>query len=909
MTDSSKAGAKDLEPRQNRLHGSVPAPSEQALSNALSALLRPLLSSSSTFLDITKAVLEQARLLTGSAHGYVGSIDPVSEALIAHTISDMMGTGCLVSENERRITFPKGPDGNYPALWGDALNSGIPAYVNDPRAHPASIGTPEGHIEIKNLLSYPVTLGGQLVGQIALANAPRDYTEQDLTLIERLAEYFALAIQRKHSEQALHTSNQILEGTFDATDTLIAYLDPEFNFVRVNRAYAAADNKTPDWFPSKNHFDLYPNIENERIFRLVRDTGIAYQAQAKPFEYANQPERGLTHWDWTLTPIKDDAGQVAALVLAIKEVTAHIKAIETIKQNERLLRRTNAALQAEITERTEAEQEMHKLSTAIEQSADGIMLTDQEGRIEYVNSAVERMSGHDREQLIGKRLGVFKTDLHSEAITRRLWETLHEGKVFQSTFINQRSNGEFFHQEETITPIRDKAGRITHFVSISKDVSQEVETQERLQHMAYHDQLTGLPNRSLFRDRLEQAMRKSQRSQKLVPIMFLDLDNFKDINDTLGHEIGDHLLEQVAERLKSHIRDGDTVARFGGDEFTLLLEGVSSVNGIASRAATLIDAFDTPFCVNNHTLFITASMGIAVYPSDARTIDDLFRAADTAMYQVKDAGRNAYRFFTPEMASKVMQRVSLERALRSALEQDQFILHYQPRIRLPQARRITFVEALIRWHPAPDELFYPAEFIPVLEESNMIVEVGAWVLRQACAQLRTWREQGLTFGMAVNVSARQFWHGGLAELVEDCLQQYQLDPAWLELEITESVLMEHSERIIETLERLQKLGVRIAIDDFGTGFSSMSYLKRLPIHTLKIDRSFVDGVFDNPDDAAITKAIISLGHSLRLDATAEGVENQKQLDFLTRAGCNEAQGFFFAAPMAPPELEQWLLSF
>ena len=560
----------------------------------------------------------------------------------------------------------------------------------------------------------------------------------------------------------------------------------------------------------------------------------------------------------------------------------------------------------DITERLQAEEEMRKLYSAVEQSIDGVLLADKHGKIEYVNSAVEQMLGYQRVELIGKSLGLLELDIQPDAIYTSMWESLEKGEAFESTFVNRRKNGETFYQEESISPIRNENGVVTHFVSISRDVSYEVETQGRIQHMAFHDQLTGLPNRLLFRDRVEHAVRCAERDMTLLPVMFIDLDRFKDINDTLGHQVGDQLLERASERLSSLIRNGDTIARLGGDEFMVLIDGVTNVDGVARLAAVLIESFDSPFVIDEHELFVTASIGIAVYPNDASNIDDLFRAADTAMYRAKAEGRNAYQMFNAEMASNVLERVTVERALRGALEAQQYQLFYQPRVSITKKQEITFVESLIRWRPSEKEFVSPDIFIPVLEETGMIIQVGEWVMQEACRQLREWRDMGFNLGVAINVSARQFWQQGLLELVEQCIQDFNLDPQWIELEITESVMMEHSDRIDETFSCLHKLGVRIAMDDFGTGFSSLSYLKQLPLNTLKIDRAFVQGVTSDPDDRAIAEMIISLGKTLNLTITAEGVETKEQLGFVTQAGCHEVQGYLFAKPMTADKLSRWM---
>ncbi|TCS73787.1 PAS domain S-box-containing protein/diguanylate cyclase (GGDEF)-like protein [Sulfuritortus calidifontis] len=569
----------------------------------------------------------------------------------------------------------------------------------------------------------------------------------------------------------------------------------------------------------------------------------------------------------------------------------------------RLQRITGIA--SDITESRSTEDRMRQLTRAIEQSAEAVLITDRQGLIEYANPAFEKMTGYSQAELLGQNPRMIHSGSHDPAFYQDLWHTVLSGQSFFATFINRRKNGELYHQEETISPVMDGKGEITHFISTSRDATRLVETQERLHHMAYHDVLTGLPNRMLFRDRLEQAIVKSRRSKQILPVMFLDLDNFKDVNDTLGHAVGDLALKHSAERLGKLVRQGDTIARLGGDEFIILFEGMTQIEEVSARAAAIVEAFSQPFQVEEHEVFLGCSVGIAIYPNDADTIDDLFRAADTAMYRAKERGRSNYQFFTAEMAAKVMQRVGLERALRQALENDEFTIHYQPRVTLPSGLP-TSLEALLRWERPGHEYMSPAEFVSALEDTGLIVPVGKWLMDKACAQVRAWHDQGLRVGVAVNVSSRQFWDTGLADNVAHCLETYDLEPRWLELEITENLLLEQSDRIMTTFGALEELGMRIAIDDFGTGFSSMSYLKRLPILVLKIDRSFVRDILTDPEDMAIASAIVSLGRTLGLTVVAEGVESEAQLQALLPLGCDEGQGYYFAKPMSAEVAEAWL---
>jgi len=440
-------------------------------------------------------------------------------------------------------------------------------------------------------------------------------------------------------------------------------------------------------------------------------------------------------------------------------------------------------------------------------------------------------------------------------------------------------------------------GEPARLIGTIQDVTEHRRTQERLNYLAHYDTLTGLPNRILLQDRLSQAMVDADRRDRLVALMFLDLDRFKIINDTLGHETGDALLKSVAERLRSCVRAGDTISRLGGDEFTVVLANIAHVDDVAHVAQKIIDGFVAPFHVNGRELFISPSMGITLYPFDDNDIDSLLRNADAAMYHAKELGRNTFQFYTAELNRRTAKRLRLETALRHALERNELLLHYQPQVSL-KTGRIIGAEALLRWQHAEMGLISPLEFIPLAEETGLIIPIGEWVLHTACAQAQSWRKTG--FGelqIAVNLSGRQFQHQHLARLVKKVLKETGLDPRLLDLELTESLLMHNTDAILGTMEELHAHGVAFSMDDFGTGYSSLSYLKRFPIDTLKIDQSFVRDIPRDPDDAAIAQAIIAMAHNLDIRVIAEGVETAKQLAFLRSKRCNGMQGYYFSKPI------------
>ncbi len=688
--------------------------------------------------------------------------------------------------------------------------------------------------------------------------------------------------EQVRAQQGVYDSNTLLENVFSNLHVMIAYLDPQFNFIRVNQAYAADDGHSPDFYAGKNHFDLYPNTENEAIFRRVVETGEPFVAYARPFEYnekTEHPERGITYWDWSLTPVKE-TGQVTGLVLLLVNVTDRLK----------------------------VEAERRKLSFAVEQTADAIIVTDREGVIEYINSAFETTTGYNRAQAVGQTPRIVKSGKHDQEFYALLWKTILSGQIYRNVFINRRKDGSFYHEEKTITPIKDDQGRITHFVSTGKDITERMQAQDRLQYLAYHDVLTALPNRLLFMDRLEQALTRAPRRARQLAVIFLDLDRFKVINDTLGHDSGDQLLQVLAERLGDCVREGDTVARVGGDEFAILLNDMASNDDVVIVARKIIEVFAKPLNVYQRELFVTTSVGISVYPNDGEDAKSLLKNADTAMYRAKDAGRNTYQFYSADMSAKAVERLTLETGLRRALEHEELVLFYQPLVDI-KTGGIIAVEALLRWQHPQLGLLPPSEFISLLEETGMIVPVGEWVMRQACNQARAWRERWKQpLRVTVNLSARQFNAPDLAGQVTQLLKETQLDPALLEFEITESILMQHAESTIETLRRLGALGCRFAIDDFGTGYSSLAYLRRFPIHVLKIDRSFVRDIPGDNDDAAIVNTIVAMAHNLRLQVVAEGVETDQQLAFLRVSGCDAMQGYLFSHPLPAEEITALLQS-
>ena len=540
--------------------------------------------------------------------------------------------------------------------------------------------------------------------------------------------------------------------------------------------------------------------------------------------------------------------------------------------------------------------------TALASVANAVFITDRQGRIEWVNQSFSRLSGYRLDEVIGQTPRVLKSGQQENAAYVELWRTICAGGVWRGDICNRRQDGSLYTVTQTITPLRDSSGAISHFVAVHEDITQRRAAEARFEYIAHHDVLTGLANRAVLQRSLPEAMHRAKRNGTMLAVMFLDLDRFKLVNDSLGHSIGDALLKAVGDRLRSAVRAGDIVARLGGDEFAIVQTDLAQAAGSVILAKKLLSRIAEPIEVGNQEINTTASLGITLYPNDESDPEQLLSNADLAMYRAKNEGRNRYQFYSPKMNAEVHVRLQMERDLNHAVERHEFVLRYQPRID-QSTRRIIGVEALIRWQRPNRGMVGPEEFIPVAEECGLIVPLGKWMLDHACAQNHAWQSAGLPpICVSVNISPVQFLRDNIAESVIEALKQSGLDGRWLELEITEGLLMQSAEKAIAILSRLHELGVQFSIDDFGTGYSSLNYLRRFSVDKLKIDQSFVSDLETDDSGSAIVRAIISLGHSLGLKVVAEGVETKKQSDFLDLHGCDEYQGFLFHRPMPPAEL-------
>ncbi|MDB5777030.1 MAG: hypothetical protein JWP38_3163 [Herbaspirillum sp.] len=559
----------------------------------------------------------------------------------------------------------------------------------------------------------------------------------------------------------------------------------------------------------------------------------------------------------------------------------------------------------EISELKKNEEQMRLAAEFFASSQEAIVITDTRDRIVSVNAAFCHSTGYTQEEATGLRTAILKSDSQDPEFFISMKDSLKQNGKWSGELINKRKDGSTYPARLSISAVASDTGKVSHYVGIISDMTTYREAEDRIQYMAYFDALTGLPNRTLLSDRATRAIATAQRDHQSLSLLFLDLDQFKTINDSLGHSTGDAVLQAVAGRLKLLLRDADTVARYGGDEFTLLLPE-TDCDGAAQVADKVIVAMKEPVKVGIHSLVIGASIGISCFPTDASEFESLLRNADIALFRAKAAGRNNFQFFTSEMNEHAKSRLALELALRSALNNHEFLLHYQPQFELANGKLIGY-EALLRWQHPEQGIISPVEFIPIAEMNGMIIPIGEWVLNEACRQAKQWQLDGhAPVVIAVNLSAVQIRQANIVQMVRHALQSSGLKPEYLELELTESMLFENIDTVLTQLFILKQIGVRLSIDDFGTGYSSLSYLKRLPIDKLKIDKSFVANLSDDHGSRAIALAIVSMAHSLRLSVTAEGIEHSAQARILTDMHCNDGQGFFYARPMPARQIESWI---
>lgn len=557
-------------------------------------------------------------------------------------------------------------------------------------------------------------------------------------------------------------------------------------------------------------------------------------------------------------------------------------------------------------QREQTEQELRKLHNAMIYSVSSIVITDLEGIVEYVNPCFETTTGYSSTEVVGSKFNQLRSEQTSDETYKEMWDRIKSGAVWEGELQNKKKNGDLFWELVSIAPVLNSNGVVTHFIGTQHDISERKAMEGRLNYLAYHDDLTGLPNRMLLNDRFCQEHARAKRKGEEFALLILDLDNFKVINDTLGHNTGDKVLVEVASRLQDQARSGETVTRYGGDEFVILLTDIGSKNDLNIAAKRITDIIAEPIEQDERTLHVTCSVGIAIWPNNGDDLPSLLSHADAAMYSAKEQGRDRFEFYTDDLNQKNEQRMEMENELRGAIERGEFELHYQPQVDLITGI-ITGMEALLRWNNPTLGEVPPVDFIPVAEETGLILAIGQWVIERAVEQTIKWHEMGYdNLVISVNVSVRQLEEPDFSLLLRHILKKFPMAPDKLEMEVTETMMMNDPKKMISILNEIKEVGVKLAMDDFGTGHSSLAYLQRFPFDKLKIDRSFIKNVANNEDAAAIAKTIGAMARSLHLELIAEGVEEQEQVDFLLDCGCNAIQGFYFSRPVPVAAFEKLL---
>lgn len=724
--------------------------------------------------------------------------------------------------------------------------------------------------------------GNEQVAVEAMKNGLDDYLVKEPTHFFRLSEAVHHALERVAARALAQEAEERYRVLFETSPSAVGVFDVEAKLIQVNRrAVEIFGYDSSEEMLGRSMFDYLIPEDRSRaqdVMQRMLQTGsyemVEYQALRK--------DGTIFSIESNAALLRDAKGAPHIIIATAHDITARRRSEEALRTSENYLR------------------------AIIDAEPECVKLVNAHGKLLQMNAAGLAMIEADSpRQVLGKPLLGIIAPAYREAF-QAFHESVIDGNKGTLEFEIIGLKGKHRWLETHAVPLKDEVDGSILLLGVTRDITERKTNEERLSFLAHYDSLTGLPNRALFNDRLQQALIDAERHGRLVGVMFLDLDRFKNINDSLGHEMGDLLLKAAAERLHTAVRHGDTIARLSGDEFTLVLADMGHIDDAMRVAHKILDVFDQPFRIEGRNLFITGSLGITLYPFDAKDVNGLLRNADIAMYRAKEMGRNSYQFYTDEMTLHAVDKLALENDLRYALERDELFLHYQPIVDCVTGQ-VTGMEALLRWHHPKRGLVPPAQFIPLAEESGLIVPIGEWVLRTACMQCHDWQRQGLPpLSLAVNISARQFHQHDLVQTIQEILYETGWSPVLLELEITESVIMQQAETAINSLHQLNDMGIKLSLDDFGTGYSSLSYLKRFPIDTIKIDRSFVQDIPDDTDDAALAIAIITLAHSLDIRVIAEGVETPEQLEFMREHLCDATQGYYFSHPIIMDEFTQLL---
>lgn len=844
------------------------------------------------FADVLDVVLDVFQ----SRFGFFGYIDEAGSLVCASMSRDIL-EGYEVAD--KSLVFPREQWGG---LWGRILLEKKGLYKNEFHC------VPKGHLPLFRSLGSPIVYQGEMIGSIHVANSEGDYGEEDHELMESICSIIApvlnARLQRDREERERKRAEQLLA----AQHTVTRVLAEAPTFADAGPRILQAIGESLGW----DLGGLWRMDRQANVLRCVELWHTPSIEEAREFEgmarsLTFSPGVGLVGHVWTsgkpvwISDVVEDINSPYALTVASAGLHSAFafpillgdEILGVIDFFSREIRNPdNDMLQmlvvvgsqiGQFSERRRAEQALRESEEQFRQLAENIpqvfwITNAAQNQPIYISTAYEKIWGRTLESLVGNPDGWMES-IHPDDY-KRVFAALKNAPLgeYLEEYRIVRPDGTVRWVQDRAFPVANEQGQVYRIAGIVEDITDRKEAEQRLLHLAHYDSLTNLPNRVLFRDRLIHAIARANRNKQIVALIFIDLDRFKEINDTLGHDTGDCLLIGVATRLKNTLRQADTLARLGGDEFTLIVEDfyheTECENTVITIAQKILESFSSPFRVEGRELFVTPSIGITLYPFDADDVDSLLKCADVAMYHAKALGRNNYQFYTAEINAMAPEKLKVEHNLRRSLEREEFRLHYQPKVDLTTGE-ICGVEALLHWQRPDHGLVSPAEFIPLLEETGLILPVGEWVLRAALTQIRTWQMAGVTpVPVAINLSARQFQQKDLERMIRRALDEFKIDPILLELEITESSLMKNEKQAITTLLDLKSLGIHLSIDDFGTGYSSLSHLKRFPVDTLKIDRSFIKDITTDTDDALITCTIITMAHNLKLKAVAEGVESE-----------------------------------
>lgn len=808
--------------------------------------------------------VECAQQLTGSELAYIHILhmgqERIEQAIWSASTVETFGVQALAPQG----ALAKG------GSWAEAYHQRQPMVFNDPPPALPEHALSPAQARVLRGISVPVMEGAEVRMMLGVGNKPGRYCERNVKTLQILGESIWQITNRHGQERDLRQKQEELDYFFSANLDLFSISNLDGDIIRANSAWEQATGYSVALIEGRSFLDfVHPD---DRQATLAAMTSLRAQQGVLDFENRWVSRDGSPrYFEWRA------------------------------KSNGNLV----YASARDITLRKQQDASIHKLSSALEQNPYPVLITDAAGRIEYANAAFTQSSGYTLSEVLGKGPRILQSGKTPAATYAAMWSRLLQGEAWNGELVNRRKDGTEYTESVLIYPVRDEHGTVVNYLSHKEDITDKKAAAERIQQLSHYDQLTGLPNRMLLQERSAHALALANKHHEPLTLMYLDLDNFKAINDGLGQGVGDLLLREVAQRLRAQLRDQDTLSRQAGDDFTIVLPGTDQ-DSAAATATRLLSALEQPITLADQELIISGSLGIAVYPSDGDTLALLQTSAESAMYRVKQEGRNGFRFYAPEMQAHTARTLALSTALKHALPRGELHLVYQPQCSLT-TNQIVGAEVLLRWRHPQLGLVPPSEFIPLAEANGLIVPIGEWVLLTAAHQLKRWQDEGLRdMTIAVNLSAVQFAKPGLASTISRLVSEAGVTPQHMELELTEAVALMNPEAASETMADLSRAGFRLSIDDFGTGYSSMSYLKRFAVDKLKIDQSFVRDLNTNADDQAIVTAIIQMARSLGMTTIAEGVETREQRAFLTSHGCDEIQGYLYSRPLDPDVFETFV---